>query len=376
MTEIVLTKFHITKFGGLEKHSFFIIKSLIDKGFKITILTTKISDDFKNHDLKVVILKNHKIFNFLKLKIFDLLCKKWIKKNNPKIILSFDRSSNYTHIRLGIGLHLTFLKQKKFFESKFKLFMNRFNPGNAINLSIEKSGFHQKNLKKIIVNSYMVKDELINNYKILDSKIEVIHNGVEFDELKADFDIWDVKKPLLLEKHHLNPDNFHFLFIGNDYKRKGLIPLLNALSLLKNEKFHLSVIGKDKKIVKYKRLSKSLGLEKQVSFFGKQDSVRDFYQIADALVLPSFYDPFSNVAIEALAMGVFVITSEFNGAKEILNAQNGKVTDIMNLAIFSNELKNAMKTKKSKDRAIKIRDSIKDLTIEKQIDKLIQTISV
>ena len=42
---------------------------------------------------------------------------------------------------------------------------------------------------------------------------------------------------------------------------------------------------------------------------GYPDNVLKFYKIADCLVIPSFYDPFANVTVEALAMGVFVITS-------------------------------------------------------------------
>ena len=43
-----------------------------------------------------------------------------------------------------------------------------------------------------------------------------------------------------------------------------------------------------------------------------------FYQMADALVIPSFYDPFANVTVEALAMGLFVLSSKHNGGPEIL----------------------------------------------------------
>ena len=97
-------------------------------------------------------------------------------------------------------------------------------------------------------------------------------------------------------KHHhvmTNGANFHFIFVGNDYKRKGLIPLLKALERIKDKDFHLSIIGKERNMNKYKHLAETLKIEKKVSFFGKRNDIINFYQIADTLIIPSFYDPFS-----------------------------------------------------------------------------------
>ena len=70
------------------------------------------------------------------------------------------------------------------FESNFKSFLNKINPLHMIILNIEKKGFSQKNLKKIIANSQMIKDELLSNFKINHQKIQVIYNGVEIYDLE------------------------------------------------------------------------------------------------------------------------------------------------------------------------------------------------
>ncbi len=57
--------------------------------------------------------------------------------------------------------------------------------------------------------------------------------------------------------------------------------------------------------------------------------VRPYYQAADVMVLPSFFDPFSNACLEALACGCPVITTEGNGIAEII--RHGKTGFVMDL---------------------------------------------
>lgn len=376
MSMIVFTKFHLKKLGGLEKYSLKIIDKYLQNNQTLTLLTTAVSQELLNKKkLEIVIIKIPKILTFFKIKLFDWKCKRWIKKNKPKIVFSLDRSSCYTHTRLGNGLHLTYLKRKKFFVSKLQRFLNLINPKNYLILNIEKKGFSQKNVKKIIVNSKMVQEELLEHYNIDPKKIEVIHNGVEFNDIKNDFDTWQVNKTKILKNLNLPLDTYHFIFIGNDYKRKGLIPLLKALSTIEKP-FHLSILGKERKIKKFKNFAKRLKLDNKVTFFGKRDDIIKFYQFADALIIPTYYDPFSNVAIEALAMGVFVITSKYNGAKEIINSQNGKIIDMQDINGFSKHIENAMKTKKDQTLAKTIRQSVEHLDFSKQLDKLTKVIDV
>ena len=183
------------------------------------------------------------------------------------------------------------------FENFFKLFLNFINPKNFLLLHIEKKGFRQTGIKKIIVNSNMVQKELLCGYKIDPAKIEIIHNGVEYAQMENDFNNWQIAKEQTLTNLNLKISDFHILFIGNDYKRKGLFPLLKALSEISERHFHLTVIGKEKNINKFIKLAKKLRLDKKVSFLGARDDIIKFYQLADALVIPTYYDPFSNVSI-------------------------------------------------------------------------------
>jgi len=82
---------------------------------------------------------------------------------------------------------------------------------------------------------------------------------------------------------------------------------------------------------RYQALAKQLGIAARVRFLGPQQEVKPYYGAADALVLPTLYDPFPNVALEALACGLPMITSTKCGAAELL-AQTGLVVDALDMA--------------------------------------------
>jgi UDP-glucose:(heptosyl)LPS alpha-1,3-glucosyltransferase len=76
---------------------------------------------------------------------------------------------------------------------------------------------------------------------------------------------------------------------------------------------------------RYERLVRKLGIADRVIFQGFGGDMRQAYFAADFLVHPTFYDPCSLVVLEALACGLPVITSRYNGAAELLNPQSAGI---------------------------------------------------
>ena len=202
--------------------------------------------------------------------------------------------------------------------------------------------------------------------------MEVINNGVEWKEHEPLFQTFEADREATLQHFGLNGNRFHLLFIGNGYKRKGLDVLLKALSLWKFKDFHLSVIGKEKRLRWYQWKTKQLQLENQVRFFGPQKNVIPFYQMADVLVIPSFYDPFANVTLEGLSLGLFVISSKENGGSEVLTEQNGTcIENLTKIETVLSALDRSLLYRKTKDRAHRIRSSVAHLDFSLQLSKLI-----
>ena len=115
------------------------------------------------------------------------------------------------------------------------------------------------------------------------------------------------------------------VFASMDFRRKGLDSLLAALAILKNREVRLLVLGAGD-ISGYGRIAKSLGVERQVLFAGRQSSIERYFGAGDLFVLPTVYEPFPNVNLEAMACGTPVITTGTAGGADIIEpGRNGYV---------------------------------------------------
>jgi UDP-glucose:(heptosyl)LPS alpha-1,3-glucosyltransferase len=104
------------------------------------------------------------------------------------------------------------------------------------------------------------------------------------------------------------------LFVGSGFKRKGLDSAIAALSASGSDA-ELWVIGHDRRPGAYASLAAQAGIAPpRFRTIGPVKDPLPYYAAADALILPSIYDPFPSTVIEALACGLPVVTSTACGA--------------------------------------------------------------
>jgi UDP-glucose:(heptosyl)LPS alpha-1,3-glucosyltransferase len=272
--------------GGMEKVYGRLLKAFIEEG----------------HDVTPIESQAKSWLRFRELREFDKDVLQRVK--NFDLVLSFDRTSYQTHHRAGNGVHAAYLDLRKKYESRLWGLTFSFNPLHRTILDLEKKTFEDPHLRALIVNSHLVKSQVLQFYNTPENKIHVIHNGVEWSEMKEAFEAKVCSQN-------------RFLFVGHNFHRKGLKLVLKAMRHLPDA--HLTIVGHDKKLAYYQYLARDL----PVTFVGPQKNLLPFYQQADTLILPSLYDPFANVTLEALAMGLFVITSNTNGGHEVLTKDSG-----------------------------------------------------
>ncbi|UCE40639.1 MAG: glycosyltransferase [Candidatus Aminicenantes bacterium] len=187
----------------------------------------------------------------------------------------------------------------------------------------------------IISPSTDEKESLVEEYGILPSKVEVVYPGVN-PRL-----FYPINNRTILNKRGYSQDNFVLLYVGRIEKVKGLINVIEALHILQEknlplfEKTKLIVIGGGKKeeelaenmeVTRIKREMKIHDLKDKVVFLGSidQSHLRKYYSAADALVVPSLYESFGLVTVEALACGTPVVVSQVGKMKSIVKeGKNG-----------------------------------------------------
>ncbi len=126
----------------------------------------------------------------------------------------------------------------------------------------------------------------------------------------------------------LKPEDRMVLFVGRIEPLKGIDTLIQAMSCLELEggprPVHLAIIGGEPNVgpeemttemTRLQKLCDDLAVGQTVVFLGKrgQDTLPYYYSAAEALVMPSLYESFGMVALEAMACGTPVIASEVGG---------------------------------------------------------------
>ncbi len=368
MTKLAFLKSRLGSLGGAEKYSRELVKAFVAAGCFVTALTTGSPKKDLLPGIEWVSMGETSSFSLYNLFKFDRRCQRWLQDNPVEVVFGMDRNSYQTHYRAGNGVHAAYLNHRRRTDSWLKCASFSLNPLHYYILKLEKAAYENPGLKRLFTNSEMVRQEVLNHYNVDPDKVKVVHNGVEWEQMRGDFDAWPSVRDSLSQVLCLDRSVYQFLFVGNGFKRKGLDLLLRGLTCLRDKNFHLSVVGKDKNSSSFKELASGLGLAKQVTFFGERSDIRQFYQTADALVIPSTYDPFANVTVEALAMGLFVVSSSLNGGAEVLSPATGVVIqDLFRADSIAAALGAAMRHPKSPFSSQMIRQSVAHLDFSKQI---------
>jgi glycosyltransferase involved in cell wall biosynthesis len=128
--------------------------------------------------------------------------------------------------------------------------------------------------------------------------------------------------------YRLKPEDRVALFVGHDFRRKGLRYAIEAVARARTP-WKLLVVGLGK-AREYVALAEELGIgpavdgqgvsahDARVLFVGPTREMDRVYAAADALLLPTFYDSFGLVVLEAFAHGLPVISTENLGARELV----------------------------------------------------------
>lgn len=242
------------------------------------------------------------------------------------LVQSHERIPGCDLYRAGDGVHRRWLEQRARILPGWKktlLFADRYH---RYVMNAERDMYQHSNLRGVICNAAMIKQEIIADFGLPADKIHVIYNAIDNQRFTPP----DEATFVALRRQWAIPLTASCLiYVGSGFERKGLAAAIRAIAPTDR---HLLVVGKDKDQGRYASLAKQLGCESRVHFFGMQSETLPFYQMADGLLLPTLYDPFPNVILEAMACGLPVITTTGCGGQEfIVPGKNGFVCDALDI---------------------------------------------
>jgi len=188
---------------------------------------------------------------------------------------------------------------------------------------------YQKWADKIICNTKMAKQIAQIEYSVPEAKLAVVYNAIDLDRFRQAKPLAEFKASLGLEESTLLG-----VTVARFAEQKNQLGLIRALKILKDEglleKIHYLMVGNpgDRALFEKALLEvEKNGLSKKITFLGIREDIPEILKTCDFMVLPSFYEGFPNVVLEAMAAGVFVIATPTGGTPELVeDGENGLLT--------------------------------------------------
>lgn len=199
--------------------------------------------------------------------------------------------------------------------------------GTDTSWRISRRDFILRTAKKIITDCRFLR-ELLIKLGVSSEKIIVINNAVDIP-IEIDFD--EIQK--FREQYQLKGKII--LTIGRLVPWKGMRALIEIMPAIRKEflDVNLLIVGRGPQENELKQLADKLGLSDKIKLAGKVASPelkQKIYQLADIVVLNTFYEGMSNVLLEAMAAGRAIVTTRAGGNPEFVNNQNGLLIDCNN----------------------------------------------
>jgi UDP-glucose:(heptosyl)LPS alpha-1,3-glucosyltransferase len=201
-----------------------------------------------------------------------------------------------------------------------------FDPAHRSFLALERRQYLTEPRPLVVAISEMVYRQFQEFYQLPSTDLRLVRLATDADR----FEECDRPRRRMewRQTWGLEPGDTVGLFVGLNYRLKGLEPLLHALKLVpEGAPLRLLVAG-NPQAADFERQAERLGISHRVRFLGYCADMRNCYFASDFLVHPTFYDPCSHVVLEAMACGLPVITTRYNGASELLHPpREGYVLD-------------------------------------------------
>jgi len=307
--------------GGLSRHVYYLSRELAKQGNEVIIITLEFPnvalEEFRNN-IRVYRVK-------VELASYDFLTwcyafNHFFEKKIGMVAKDIDLIHAHDWLVALSGISSKYLLNKPLIATIHSLEIGRVgsisNPLSATIDNIE--WWLTYEAKFVITTTEFMKNQLIEHFKLPHEKIFVIGNGIEIKEFEYEIDKKEVKS------FYKFPNEVKLVgFIGRITEQKGVRYFLESIPKILNnyQNVRFLIIGDGWQIEEMKELAKRLGIDWSVRFLGyvQDEELKKLLKILDVLVIPSIYEPFGIVALEAMSAGVPIVASAIGGLNEIID---------------------------------------------------------
>ncbi len=311
--KIVFVRQQFSPFGGAELILDRTLAALVTRSYKVALLGRSWHKDRKG--VEFIRCDPPKLLRSMREMIFARAACRTIDKMPNVLVQAHERIPCCDIFRAGDGVHAAYLEQRQRIESALGKTATQLNLFHRNTLKLERKMFASPRLKMVIVNAEMVADDLAHQYGYPRERIHLVPNGIDLQRFspaaRARF------RDETRKRLGIAPAKAVVLFVGSGFERKGLSVAIEAVAKSGSDAA-LIVLGHDRRPRKFVTLARRAGLAQRFLLVGPVNDPLPYYAAADALILPSIYDPFPSTVIEAFACGLPVVTTMGCGARDVV----------------------------------------------------------
>lgn len=308
-----------TPFGGAERFVDLALDALRATGIETTLITRHWAGEWNGPVQRIAPFYLGRLWRDAG---FSGAVRRRLTRERFDLVQSHERIPGCAIYRAGDGVHATWLEQRGRLGGLHSRVAGRLSPYHRYLVRAEAAMFRHPDLQAVICNSHMVAKDIQRRFGVAPERLHVIYNAVDSERFN----------PRLATEHRqsvrqrlgCSADCRVWLIVGSGFQRKGVAEAIRVLASLPEDQ--LWIVGNDRQPGQYRKLAIRTDVANRVRFLGPQTDVRPFLAAADAFLLPSWYDPFPNACLEALACGLPVVASTATGTAELIRpGENGAV---------------------------------------------------
>jgi UDP-glucose:(heptosyl)LPS alpha-1,3-glucosyltransferase len=311
---IALVHKRYDRLGGAEGDCYELSRQLAARGHDVRVVVGECRvpapDGVRVHRVPVV-----RTGQLAKLLSFAALAPRVWRTLDADAVIGFGRTVGHDLFRASGGCHRRYLARLAADEGGARGLVRRMRPYQRALLALERRQYAPGGYRKILTVSARTRDEILGTYpRVPPDDVAIVRYGVDVDRFhprRRAAEGAAVRRELgiALEQPVV-------LCVGTGFRRKGVDHLLAIWSRDPPAGAALVVAGNDRHLAAYRRRARDArGL---VVFIGPRADVERLYAAADLFTLPSMFDAFGMVVLEALASGLPVVASRDIGAAEVL----------------------------------------------------------